>query len=239
MDYTIGQLAALSGVTVRTLHHYEKRGLLPASGRTAAGYRHYTEHDVRRLHRILVCRQMGMPLKDIAPYLSPEAPPLKEILQQQSAALHAQMQQLRMALSIVDRLGTALDDATEEHISHQLLRLMKTMHTIQQHYTAGELDQLHALRDSLTPEARLQAQSELADLLEQFSSAVAAGTDPQDATVAALARRWIALGQQLASSTPLREKTRALIDRDPQIQQATGIDARLKAYIDQALASAR
>jgi DNA-binding transcriptional MerR regulator len=58
----VGELAALAGVTVRTLHHYDRIGLLPASERTPAGYRSYTEADLLRLQRILAYRELGFGL---------------------------------------------------------------------------------------------------------------------------------------------------------------------------------
>jgi MerR family transcriptional regulator, thiopeptide resistance regulator len=50
----VGEVAALAGVTVRTLHHYDRIGLLSPSGRTAAGYRQYSPSDLERLHRVLL-----------------------------------------------------------------------------------------------------------------------------------------------------------------------------------------
>ncbi|MCU1614537.1 MAG: transcriptional regulator, MerR family, partial [Frankiales bacterium] len=47
----VGEVAALAGVTVRTLHHYDRIGLLAPSERTAAGYRRYTPEDLDRLHQ--------------------------------------------------------------------------------------------------------------------------------------------------------------------------------------------
>ena len=44
-NYTVGRIAALSGVTVRTLHHYDDIGLLTPTGRNATGYRQYDEAD--------------------------------------------------------------------------------------------------------------------------------------------------------------------------------------------------
>lgn len=51
--YTVSQLATLAGVTVRTLHHYDRIGLLTPSSRTGAGYRLYGESDLFRLQQIL------------------------------------------------------------------------------------------------------------------------------------------------------------------------------------------
>ena len=71
---TVGELAGVSGVTVRTLHHYDEIGLLVPSLRSAAGYRIYTSGDVDRLQAILTYRELGLGLEEIAAAVdSPEA----------------------------------------------------------------------------------------------------------------------------------------------------------------------
>src|SRR5215208_8294747 len=64
--YTVGRVAELSGVTIRTLHHYDEIGLLSPGGRSAAGYRIYEDTDIERLQRILFYRQLGFALEEIA-----------------------------------------------------------------------------------------------------------------------------------------------------------------------------
>jgi DNA-binding transcriptional MerR regulator len=49
--WTVGELAVQTGLTVRTLHHYDDIGLARSSRRSSAGHRRYTAGDVRRLHR--------------------------------------------------------------------------------------------------------------------------------------------------------------------------------------------
>lgn len=51
--WRVGQLAGATGVTVRSLHHYDEIGLLVPSEQTTAGHRLYSEADVQRLYRIL------------------------------------------------------------------------------------------------------------------------------------------------------------------------------------------
>ena len=63
----VGEVAALAGVTVRTLHHYDRIGLLSPSGRSAAGYRLYAPADLDRLHQVLVYRELGFPLEEARP----------------------------------------------------------------------------------------------------------------------------------------------------------------------------
>jgi DNA-binding transcriptional MerR regulator len=65
-DYTVGRVAEIAGVTVRTLHHYDEIGLVTASGRTAAGYRVYEPADIERLHQVLTYRALGFGLDEIA-----------------------------------------------------------------------------------------------------------------------------------------------------------------------------
>jgi len=65
-NYTVGSVAALSGVTIRTLHHYDEIGLLSPGGRSEAGYRIYEEPDIQSLQRILFYRELGFDLKEIS-----------------------------------------------------------------------------------------------------------------------------------------------------------------------------
>ncbi|MEO7001144.1 MAG: MerR family transcriptional regulator, partial [Ktedonobacterales bacterium] len=63
--YQVGEFAALTGVSIRTLHHYDQLGLLRPSHRSAAGYRFYTEQDLLRLQQILTLRYLGFALQQI------------------------------------------------------------------------------------------------------------------------------------------------------------------------------
>jgi DNA-binding transcriptional MerR regulator len=69
----VGELAAATGLTVRTLHYYEEIGLLVASGRTEAGHRLYDDADLERLYRICLLRRLGLPLGEIGKALDDSA----------------------------------------------------------------------------------------------------------------------------------------------------------------------
>jgi DNA-binding transcriptional MerR regulator len=67
--FTVGQVAELAGVTVRTLHHYDEIGLLSPGERTAGGYRRYAGADLERLHQVLSYRELGFALEEIVTIL--------------------------------------------------------------------------------------------------------------------------------------------------------------------------
>jgi DNA-binding transcriptional MerR regulator len=101
---TIGEVSALAGITVRTLHHYDERGLLSPGGRTESGYRLYSDSDLERLQEILGWRALGFSLGEIGGLLD--------------AAGHERLSALRTQRELVDTelarlagLAQALDRA--------------------------------------------------------------------------------------------------------------------------------
>ena len=61
----VGELARRTGLTVRTLHHYDELGLLKPSLHTEAGHRLYTADDVARLQQVISLRQLGFSLEEV------------------------------------------------------------------------------------------------------------------------------------------------------------------------------
>ncbi|MGW7490543.1 MerR family transcriptional regulator [Streptomyces sp. NPDC054786] len=80
MSYSVGQVSGFAGITVRTVHHYDKAGLLSPSDRSPAGYRLYSDADLARLQQILFYRELGFPLDEIAALLEdPQANALDQL----------------------------------------------------------------------------------------------------------------------------------------------------------------
>src|SRR6266545_8235456 len=61
----VGELARRTGLTIRTLHHYDELGLLKPSLHTEAGHRLYTADDVTRLQQVISLRQVGFSLEEV------------------------------------------------------------------------------------------------------------------------------------------------------------------------------
>lgn len=122
----VGELAAATGLTVRTLHYYEEIGLLVASGRTEAGHRLYAPADIERLYRISLLRRLGLPLVDIGRALDdPEWSP--------RAAMAAHLRELDRRLETGARLRARLAQLAtaaarpEGHTSDDLITVLEEM----------------------------------------------------------------------------------------------------------------
>ncbi|MEU7207724.1 MerR family transcriptional regulator [Streptomyces sp. NPDC044989] len=106
MSYSVGQVSTFAGVTVRTLHHYDKAGLLSPSDRSPAGYRLYNEADLVRLQQILFYRELGFPLDEIAAiFEDPQVNPLER--------LRARQRELNEEIARLQRLAEVAERAIE------------------------------------------------------------------------------------------------------------------------------
>ena len=91
---SVTQIATQTGVSVRTLHHYDAIGLLKPTRVTEAGYRYYDEAALERLYLILLFRELGFPLKEIAGILDAPDFDRNRVLEQQIALLENQRERL-------------------------------------------------------------------------------------------------------------------------------------------------
>ena len=94
------EFAELTGVTVRTLHHYDRLGLLKPSRHSRAGYRLYIESDVARLEQIIALKFIGFSLSEIRNILSRGSLDLASALRQQREAITEKRQQLGTELGL-------------------------------------------------------------------------------------------------------------------------------------------
>lgn len=103
MAYTVGQVADLAGVTVRTLHHYSRIGLLTPADRTSSGYRRYTDAELNRLRHILFYRELGFPLEQIATILDDAGADTRAHLRRQRELLTDRILRMQQMVATVDK----------------------------------------------------------------------------------------------------------------------------------------
>jgi DNA-binding transcriptional MerR regulator len=189
MHHTVGHLAQATGLTVRTLHHWDAIGLLRPAERSAAGHRRYAEADVQRLYRILALRRLGLSLEDVSTALTAQGPDLRAAVEGHLARVEAELaaqRELRRRLvgilGAFDRLGGPSAD--------QIIDAIEVMTMSERYYTPEQREQLAARADALG-EDRLRAYEHAwAELIAAFERERVAGTDPADARLRPLAEQW-------------------------------------------------
>ena len=184
MQLKVGELARSSGLTVRTLHHYDEIGLLKPSGRSDSGYRLYSQDDVARLHGIQALRHLGLALNDIAGLLDGEQASPELILEQQMRALDreiAQATELRGRLALIhDGLRDGSKPETEDW-----LKALSLMATYGKYFSAAELKAIFGSFKKIEQDWYAMM-AEVRVLMDR-------GAQPADPAVQALARRWMNL----------------------------------------------
>jgi DNA-binding transcriptional MerR regulator len=109
--YTVSEVARLSGVSVRTLHHYDEVGLLKPATVGVNGYRYYGQDELLRLQQILFHREIGLPLVEIAQVLDAPDFDRAAALKAHRLKLAAQARRYRQLIRTIDETLAALEGA--------------------------------------------------------------------------------------------------------------------------------
>ena len=97
---TVNEISKITGVSVRTLHHYDSIGLLKPTKVTEAGYRLYDDTALKRLQQILLFRELEFPLKDIRDILESPRFDRAKALEQQIALLELKKEHIENLLDL-------------------------------------------------------------------------------------------------------------------------------------------
>ena len=235
-EYTVGDLAKRSGLTVRALHHYEKLGLLQPSGRSEAGYRLYNDGDVQVLHRILAYQQMGLALKEIGPLLGAGAPPLAELLTRQIDAAEIELKRQQNLLAMLRRVAKRAS-AGGPDLTDELLTLMAMRRTYERYFSEEEMQQMIAAQNALGDEGLARIKAEWAELVPALRTEMERGSDAGSPAVRKLARRWIAIGKDFPDSEEFRRKGREMFAQNPELLKRSGFTLELFDYLDRVVAA--
>ena len=227
MFLKVGELAKRTGLTVRTLHHYDNIGLLSPSGRSEGGYRLYGRDDVARLHGIQTLRRLGLSLGEVAQLIDGGNVTLPAILGQQISSLD---QQIVQAQALRERLGvlqSVLAFGEQPEIDDWLAGL-SMMSTFEQYFSATEL--------KLVFERWQRSEVEWPPLLRAIRDAMERGV-PQDSIEAQqLARRWAEVASRwVDGDITFLKRWRRMLQEQPNLPLPKGMDQALLEYIGQAI----
>jgi DNA-binding transcriptional MerR regulator len=239
----VGELARRTGLTVRTLHHYDEIGLLRPSLRTEAGYRLYTGRDIARLQQIVSLRQLGLSLEEVRGCLDrPGFSPL-EVIDLHLARLREQIDAQRRLCGRLEAIATRLRTA-EEVSADEFLRTIEEITTMEKYFTPEQLEQIRERREALGEDYLRQKEAEWVELIALVRTEMERGTDPGDAKVQALAQRWLRLVEFTTGGDPAMKQSikRHWEEQGDNLvaQYGPEYDSRpIWGYMDQAVAAAK
>lgn len=203
----IGELARRTGLTVRTLHHYDAIGLLCPSLHTEAGHRLYSAADVARLHQVLSLRQLGFALEEIRGCLdAPDFAPLD--------LLHRHIDRLRQEMALAQQLCTRLEGlvayfrSAGEVPAEEFLHTMEMMTMIENLYTPEQRKQFSEIAQQVNPGDIRAVETGWTALLGEIRAI--RDRDPAGPEAQALLVRW----------EELHERTMAFYQGHPELKQA-------------------
>jgi len=234
--WKVGELAKLSGLTVRTLHHYDQIGLFSPSNHTETGHRLYTEGDLERLQQILSLKQLGFGLDDIKKFItSPTFRPL-EVIKIQLEKLNEDIriqEELRSELEQLCEILNQQKDVSAEHFI-KLIEVMKM--TTNKYFTEEQLENLKKRSGQLGSKKINEVQNEWTALIEKVRNLMEKNTPVGSDEVQELAKRWRELTNMFSGGDPkIVEAAERFHAENPNNPIQFGMDGPLYQYIKKAL----
>jgi MerR family transcriptional regulator, thiopeptide resistance regulator len=171
--WKIGELARRTGLTVRTLHHYDEIDLLSPAERSDGGHRVYDEAAVQRLYRIASLRSLGFPLDAIAQALDSERFDPRAAVDDHIHRLEAQVAREQQLLQTLRALRDRLD-------ADDFLTTIEELTMRERYYTPEQLQQLEQRRQSLGEDKIREVEAEWGEIFATLRAELDQGTDPAD-----------------------------------------------------------
>jgi DNA-binding transcriptional MerR regulator len=188
----VGELAERTGLSVRTLHHYDDIGLLAPEGRTPAGHRIYGLRQVRRLQRIASLRQLGLSLEEIRNCLERPDYSLDRVLALQVERIRDEIGRQKRLVRLLEELRRRLDGAEEVSVD-DVVRTIEATTWHEKYFDPEQRAQIARRAEELGEDRIRRSQEEWAELWDAFGAARERGLAPSDAEVRPLVERARAL----------------------------------------------
>ncbi|HET9982735.1 MAG TPA: MerR family transcriptional regulator [Longimicrobiales bacterium] len=237
--WKVGELAEATGLTVRTLHHYDEIGLLTPSARTAAGYRLYAAEDIERLQRIRSLRELGLSLEEIRECLARPGGSLGEVIGLHVGRLREEIALKARLLGRLERMAARLT-ADGSVSAEEFLETMEEMAMHEKYFTAEQLERIRQQGERVGAARIKEVEAAWPVLIAEVKAEMEKGTDPTSEPVLALARRWKGLVEEFTGGDAgVAAGVRELYRNEPAVRERAGFDPAVWEYIGRALRALR
>ncbi|QQE78349.1 MerR family transcriptional regulator [Alicyclobacillus sp. SO9] len=233
--WRVGELAKLTGVTIRTLHHYDQIGLLIPSIHSDGGHRLYSRKDIGRLEHIINLKQLGFKLAECKCLLdNPDFRP-HEAIRMRLKRLNEQigrLEELRHRLGELQYMLNGGQDASAE----QLIKITEMMNITQDCFAPEEIEKIKKQAQLLGLEKVKEAENEWPSLIVKTRSELDKGSSPDSFKVQLLAKRWMELTNLVTGGDPgIIKSAQQYYAKNPDKAESFGIDKELLWYVSKAL----
>jgi DNA-binding transcriptional MerR regulator len=202
--YQVREFANLAGVTVRTLHHYDRLALLRPQ-RTGAEYRLYGLRDLERLEQIVALKFLGIPLKQIKTLLDREARKLPEVLRSQRLALEEKRRRLDQAIHAIRDAESVIESGKPVNAAIlskiiEVIEMQENIEFTKKYYSEDAQSKVAERGKEWNPDMQAEATTAWTELFRDVEASL--HEDPAGAKAQALAARWRKLVESFTGGDP-------------------------------------
>ena len=233
--WKVGDLSKLTGLTIRTLHHYDEIGLLHPTFHTEAGHRLYSEENIIKLQQIMSLKQLDFSLDEIKEFFeNPKYNP-KEVIEMQLKRLDEEIKlknELRGELKELLEVFNSWNKPSFEQFIHsiELIKNQKKYFTKEQRIKLKK--QYYKLDDS---EMNVQA-AKWTNLITSFQVELDKGTPVDDQKVIELAKAWQeGMNFFTGGDKGIIHSAERYYIENPNAARGSGMSGELYKYIQQIL----
>ncbi|HEY2846462.1 MAG TPA: MerR family transcriptional regulator [Pyrinomonadaceae bacterium] len=195
------EFAKLTGVTVRTLHYYDRIGLLKPGRLDRNGFRLYGLREFARLQHINTLKFIGFSLKQVKGILGTGQIDLNETLALQRKIVEAQRYRLGFALEAIKRAESVLAKDGQADLDafakiNEVMNMEQNTEWTKQYYSESAQKKIDDRKNLWSPELQERVTRDWAELGGDIEKAMADGLKPSDGAAQPLAARWRGLAGQ-------------------------------------------
>jgi MerR family transcriptional regulator, thiopeptide resistance regulator len=192
------EFARLAKVTVRTVHYYDRIGLLKPKHFDRNGFRLYGESEFARLQQITTLKFIGFSLNQIKEILKGREFDLADSLQLQRKILEAQRERLDLALKAINRAEQVFNEngATDWESFNKIIEVINMQQNTdwtKKYYSETAQAKIEERKSLWSPQLQERVTKDWNDLTADIEAAIADGVKPSDERAQTLAARWGAL----------------------------------------------
>lgn len=237
--YKVGKVARRTGITVRTLHHYDEIGLLSPQTRTASGHRLYGPENLERLQQIVTLRQLGFGLDEIRRMLERDELTTLELIETQIERLEERIERhralIRQLHALAHRLSAGQSLDPEETLNH-----IEALVMFEKYYTPEQLKYLEERAEQVGEQRMQEVQGEWQELFARARELQARGVDPKSPE----ARELVAWQHRLieeftGGDDDIRQSLGRMYQQEPGAGKQFGIDSEAMGFLGEAAAAQR